>query len=227
MNLLDLEKKQELIVQIVWGDKVIEFYTKVVDYDDEGIFIEPYLHNGMPLELNIDMKSVVVCHLFGDNLNEDKRVSWRNVNLNTVERNRKTTYKITTSVFNKSSNDDERRTHKRIVINKKGTLIIPKDNLQSEVYIHDISDNGISFFVPINFQPTSKYFNVHFSDSVNGNSFNAKAECRIVHTSTQDGTLFYGCEVVDANRDYMIYGCLSRVIKKSEKYKEMQEQKNL
>lgn len=219
MELNELLKQQKIIIQIIWGEKVIEFYTNKVEEESSKIYVKPYLHNGNPLELNIHNRSGVVCNLFADNPYTGKRVSWRNIDLKTVNMYEQTLYEITTSGFNKMAMSDERRTNERIQVHKKALAITggSDDNevLSTEVRVYDISSNGISFYAPVGFQPTSRVIKVQYSDTVRGEIFNIKVSARVVHNEQKVGTVFYGCEIIESNKDFMIYGCLSRVIKNS------------
>lgn len=211
MELKEINKDQELIAQLVWGDKKIEFHTKLIDYSEEGIYIEPYRHNHHPLDLHITIGCGVFCHLFTDDPNTRNRISWRSVELHTVDYLGRKVHHVTTSSFNKLSQNDERRTHERIKIHQMGKVIDSEGN-EFSVRIHDVSDNGISFYAPVGFEPKSPHLVVQFSDSIRGEVFELKVNGKIVHSSTKTGAPFFGCEVAEANREYLLYGCLRRVM---------------
>lgn len=212
MVLQDLDKNRKVIIQIVWGERDIEFPSHVVDSDVEGIYIEPYLHNGNPLKLSIDPSGGIPCHLFGDDTENGTRVSWRNIRLETVERGGQTLYHLSTMAFNRQAKTAERRAHERNVVRKMGNGSDTAGNV-IQVMVHDMSDNGISFFAPASFTPNSKNMTVGFADSLGGELFRVQAECRIVYRTAKSGTIFYGCEVLNGNSDYFLYGCMQRMQK--------------
>lgn len=213
MELKEISKEQQLIAQMVWGDKKIEFYTKVIGYEEEGegVYIEPYRHNHHPLDLNITIGCGVFFHLFTDDPSTRNRISWRSVEVHTVDYLGKKVHLITTSSFNKLSQTDERRTHERIQIHQMGK-VTDVDGNELSVRVHDVSDNGVSFYAPVSFAPRSPHLVVQFADSVRGEAFELKVNAKIVHSTTKTGAALYGCEIADANREYLLYGCLKRVM---------------
>lgn len=212
MLLQDLSKNKTLIMQIIWGEKVIEFPTKLVESDAGGIYVTPYLREGHPLELNLDPSGNVVCHLYGDHVDTGKRLSWRNIKLETVKKGENTFYYLTTMGFNKLGKEAERRAHERSMIRQMGSVTDTAGN-SIQVMVHDMSDNGISFYAPSNFSPASKNLVIEFADSVGTEIFRIRVECRVVYSADKAGTVFYGCELVSANGDYFLYGCMKKAIK--------------
>lgn len=217
VDLQEITSEQQLMIQIVWGDKTIEFPTKLVSHGGLSINVEPYLRQGRPLELNVGIESGIICNMFADDIKTGQRISWRNIDLKSTTYNNALVYAISTNKFNRISKVDERRIHDRIKFNKEGTV---RDKCWTEKYkiiINDISDNGISFYVPNNFERKSNQFVVEFSDQVNGELFQLRVECRYVHTKQKDNLTVYGCEIVNNNREYLLYGCLKRLMMSKEK----------
>lgn len=211
MILQELYKAKNVIVQIVWGEKVVEFYTDVFGRDDNGIYITPYLLEGKPLLLKINAHSGIVCNIFGDSPEDGKRMSWRNVDLNAVDADGKICYYVTTSTFNQIGNNDERRREDRVVITKRGNVWDEKTQKYIEVRVHDISDSGISFYAPMSFELESSFFTLEFCDTVNGNAFNFTLSCKVVRNKPVKGMMFYGCRIQEPTREFLLYGCLCRM----------------
>ena len=84
MKLIDLLENDSIIVQVIWGSQKVEFNTKVLSKDNDSIYVNAYLHNGEPLEVNINHESGVVCNIFADDVINKQRVSWKNVIVNSV-----------------------------------------------------------------------------------------------------------------------------------------------
>ncbi len=213
MKLQNLVSTNNLIIQILWGEKSIEFPTRIVDRDEGGIFVTPYLHGGAPLVLNINMNSGVVCNIFGDNPETGKRISWRNIQLATVNYSGRTLYYLKTSIYNSVAKADERRVEDRIKLTKTASLYDSVSKKNVPIRIHDISDSGIAFYAPTTYQPETNSFVVHFSDVVNDQEFDLTVKCKTVRTKKQTGTIFYGCRISEENNDYLLYGCLMRMVK--------------
>lgn len=225
MLLQDIAKNGQLLIQIVWGEKIIEFLSKQIDSDSKGIYVAPYLHNGKPLSLNIDPSGGMPCHLFGEDLDTGKRVSWRNVRLETTTRKGNLVYKISTMAFNKMAKEAERREHERCLVRQMGEVRDMAGDM-AQVMINDLSDTGISFFAPFIFVPNSKLFTVEFSDTVDGDLFRVAAQCRTVYSTDRSNNVLYGCEIVSANSDYYLYGCMKRLQKMRKRtMKDTQEEK--
>lgn len=223
MKLQDLFGAKNIIIQIVWGERNIEFPTQVMDKDSEGVYVTPYLHEGSPLELTINMNSGVICNIFGDEPENGKRVSWRNVDLSTVSRKGSVLYYLKTSSFNSVAHLDERRVEDRVVILRDATLIDNTAQKSIPIRIHDISDGGISFYSPANNQPQTSSFTVTFSDMVNEQRFNLNIKCKTVRTKKMPGTVFYGCRITEENNNFLLYGCLVRIKKNSGAEKQGEE----
>lgn len=224
MKLIELLTNQGLIVQLIWGEQQIEFSSEVVDKEGTEVFVTPYLHDGSPLELNISASKGVVCNLFTDDPFTQQRISWRNVDIATVERNDEVLYSVTTSAFNINSAQDDRRQHDRVVVQAKAKVFdgLVIDGL--EVLVHDISDIGISFYAPSSFETQSNQLTITFTDTIDDKPFNARVGCTIMRTTPKAGNILVGCKVTDKNKDYQFYGFLKRLkYKNKNRTKEVEE----
>lgn len=214
MKIEELVVGQQIVVQIVWGEREIEFPSEVVDRDINGIFVKTYTYQDKPLELNIDMTSGVICNVFTNNP-DGKRVSWKNVDLTTKEFERGMVYYLNTRGFNNMAQSDDRRTRERISIRKNGRVYDKHKDCYTDVLIHDISDAGISIYAPQSFNPSANQFQVMFEDRIDNREYKINVECAIVRSQQKVGTVFYGCKLVGENKDYLIYGFMKRLMKKN------------
>lgn len=228
MELHELIGAKNIIMQIVWGDKKIEFHTIAHDGNKDGIYVSPYIHNGVPIEINIQTQSGVQCNIFSDDPKTHQRISWKNLMVNTQVRNDSIMYLITSSNFNRLSSIDERRAHERIVIHKQGSIWDELDKRFVQIMVHDISDDGISFYSPSSFIPIGGSQRIVFSDYVRDQLFQMEVECKVVRVVEKMGTIFYGCQLVGQNKDYLMYGCLKKLLLNSElkKQEEAQNEEN-
>ncbi len=213
MILQDLQYAKNIRLQIVWGDQVVEVHTEVIDTDKDGIFTTPYIHNGEPLVLDIDTQHGVICNIFADNPVESGRISWRNIELHTVQKNGETAYYLKTSAFNELANNEDRRDEERIVIMKKATLHNEDFLEHTDIIIHDISNKGLGFYAPKTFVPKTSFMSISFVDRLNDHEFAINVKCKMVRTKNQAGNVLYGCKLLEENKDYLLYGCISRMMK--------------
>lgn len=222
MQFKDLAVNQKIIIQIKWGEKVIEFDSEVLLKDDNGIYVTPYFHQNRPLEINIDMNSGIGCNIFAINPENNERVAWKNVDVKSKEKTLGFSYYLTISAFKTMAVSEERRGSGRIVIHKQGQLFDPGNNGHTDILIHDISDTGISFYAPASHIPGSGNLTVLLQDNIDGREFQIRINCTIARTVKKPGTIFYGCRINGDNREYLIYGFLKRLKIKTDASKDNQ-----
>lgn len=214
MKLTELYVGQRTVVQLVWGEKKIEFFSNVLNTTDKGVYVTAYMHQGAPLELNVDSDSKVECTLFAHSSEHNHRRSWKNVELSTVSYNGTKAYYITTSAFNHYSKHDDRRKHDRVIIHKNGQVYDAVSKQDIAIMVHDISDIGISFYAPPSFNPSANQITVTFEDVVNNRLLKVKVECIPVRTHKVNGQAFWGCRIANENKDFLLYGFLVRLVNK-------------
>lgn len=211
MEIQQLLRNQPVTIQIIWGEEKIEFVSRVVKQSEKGVYVTPYLHNGRPLKLNIQPEKGVMCNIYCEDADTGKRISWKNITLETEESKNGAVYNITTFSFNLLGSEDERRTHERIKIHKMGLVADDINGGMVEVRIHDLSDNGIAFYAPQSFEPETSKMRVMFTDYVKEEQFNIDTVCRIVHSSLKSGNKYYGCEVTEPGQEFLLYGFMKRL----------------
>lgn len=211
MRLVDIFEHTDVVVQMAWEKNKLEFPSKVVMRDENGIYITPYFRENRPVPLHITMRDEVVCSVFADDPITGSRIAWKNLDLETRDVGHRKLYYVNTSGFNSDSFEAERRVHERTLEEKRGFLTI--DNKQLPVVVHDISDNGLSFYISQETTvPLAGHFFIHFNDSVRQEYFELKIKCKVVRSREQDGNLIYGCKVLEPSRDYLLYVYLHRRI---------------
>lgn len=214
MKLVELLQNQDIIIQIVWDDKKIEFDSKVIGKDETSIYVTPYIHNGCELELNIVSDNNVVCNIFTDNPTTEQRVSWKGLSLTTVNQDNKTVYCLKTHSYNAESNLDDRRCHERVEVEVSG-LLLDRESGDTSITIHDISDNGISFYVPGDYKPKSQQLSISFTDIISERIFDIQVACAVSRVKKEEDCILVGCMVLDENNNYKIYELLKRLRKKN------------
>lgn len=211
MKLIDLLENDSIIVQVIWGSQKVEFNTKVLSKDNDSIYVNAYLHNGEPLEVNINHESGVVCNIFADDVINKQRVSWKNVIVNSVRQADNVIYKMKTDGYNNMSKNDDRRLHRRTIIHKPGFLFDAQKETYTDIIIHDISDDGISFYVSSKYTLSNPQQTVIFTDAFDHKEYKIKVNCVICRTINKAGNVFHGCKIVGENKDYLIYSFMRRL----------------
>lgn len=216
MKLVELLQNQEIIIQLVWREQKIELYSKVIEKDDSSIYVTPYIHNGSELELNIVSDNSVACNIFADDPTTEQRISWKGLSLTTVNRNNKTVYCLKSRSYNAESNLEDRRLHERVEIGVAGQLL-DGESEEVNITIHDISDNGISFYVQGDYEPKSQQLSISFTDTIDERIFDIQAVCTVSRIKKEEGRMLVGCRVSGENDNYRIYELLKRLRKKNHK----------
>jgi len=214
MNLSELVVGQQVIVQVIWGERKIEFYSYVVAPTPTGVFITPYLHNNSPLELKIDTSGKVQCNVYACSPTDGHRISWKNVELNTTKRQGGVVYAISASRYNYVAAQAERRKHERIFVNKPGKVFIPGVG-SFDIKVKDLSDIGIAIVSRNELELVTDKITVLFNDSVGDKAFNMSVECRMVRVQKLEDGVLWGCIISGENRDFLLYCFLLRMMSKS------------
>lgn len=215
MKLEDLLLSQKIVIQITWGEQKIEFSSNVVEKDSEGAYVTPYRHNDSELQLNITEGTGVICNVFTDDIKTGQRISWRNVEITTVDRNGRVLYRIKTRGFNNVASLDDRRYNERTVVQVSGRAIDVNNNEDIGITVYDVSGVGISFHAPKTYAPKSQQLVVKFTDSIDDKTFNVQVECIVSRTSVEEGHIVVGCRLAGENRDYQLYRLLKHLKNKN------------
>ncbi len=215
MKLTELLGKQKIIVQLVWGENKLEFSSDVIEKDDEAIYVTPCMNEGRELEINVTRDKAVICNIFTDDSANQQRISWRNVELLTVERSGRMLYRIKTHVYNNISNIEDRRGAERTIVSDNGEISDGRDNLR--IIVHDISDSGIAIYVPKSFIPKSQQLKITFSDKVENETYDIEAVFSIARTEYLNDCALIGCRLMgEGNMKYRTYNYMKRICKKHE-----------
>lgn len=215
MKLTELLTNQKIRVQLIWGEQKIEFSSDVIDKDDGAVYVTPYLHGNSVLELNIKRDKGVICNLFADHPVTKRRISWKNVELTTVNMDNRTLYCLKTYGFNIIAIPDDRRLHERIPMQVDAIIQDGKNGDEEGVTIRDISDIGLSFYARKGYEPKAQQIIVYFSDMIDHRVYDIQVECAISRISTEENNNIIGCRIIGENKNYQIYGLMKRLKAKS------------
>lgn len=216
MRLTELLLKQKIIVQLMWGEQKIEFFSEVLEKDDSSVYITPYIHSNNVLQLNITVDKGVICNIYTDEPGTNKRISWKAIELTTVDRNNKTVYCLKTRGYNNFANPDDRRLHARVLVDVNAIAHDEQSGAEENIIIRDISDTGISFYAPESFIPKSQQLEISFSDKIDDRIFDVKIDCSISRINKDNDKNIIGCRVLGENKNYLIYQLIKRLKSKNQ-----------
>ena len=105
-------------------------------------------------------------------------------------------------------------------------IVFDGEDEDISITIHDISDNGISFYVPGNYEPKSQQLSISFTDTIDERIFDIQAICAISRVNKEKERTLVGCKVLGENSNYRIYELLKRLRKKNHIITQKEEEVN-
>ena len=161
----------------------------------------------------------IVINVYVNN-HHGRRYFWPDVSLKVTKRGNETYYLIQTSTYKETAREDERRSKDRILIEQSCNLSIYGEDGYYTGVVHDVSQVGISFYCDSEIEIGGRLVVVEFSDSVGDHDFTLQLKVRKVRIDDTAEKKLYGCRIVEAGRDTMVY----LYFKKLYKLKELKEQ---
>ena len=215
MKLNELVLNQRITIQLMVGDKKIEFFSNVMDKDEESVYMTPYILNGNALELNVVNDPHVTCNIFADEPSTNQRISWRAVELTTLHRNDQMMYQLKTHRFNRIAVPDDRRAYDRVPVQLNGVVYGSQLGDGENIIIHDISESGISFLAPTTFALHSQQVTIDFADTIGKREFSLRVDCTIARMCAQEDSILVGCKIINENKDYLLYEFMKHIASKT------------
>ncbi|MCR5800693.1 MAG: PilZ domain-containing protein [Lachnospiraceae bacterium] len=219
---------KNLQIQILWDDQKIEFLTEYIGTRDNEVLLKPYIHNGHPLDLNVDGRGDAICHIFGDDPETGIRKAWRNIALRTIDLDGQKYYSVATVLYYSKPVTSDRRNNVRMRVHTMGELI-EQDRDNVGVMFNDVSNHGVSFYAPASYSSTSNFIHISFEDVVNDESYYVTADAKVAYTKKKPGMTYYGCEIPEPGRDFLLYVFMKKLYNnrpKQESSPESQEHEN-
>lgn len=210
MILQDLTIGQEVTLEIRWGESVHELKTEVVGSNDSGLLIKPFIYNGVIINLPAHKAKDIIFNIYAIDPVTSTRMSWKNAIVQPVVYKDRTYYACRVNDFSRNATSSERRDHMRMALDLQGT-ITGQGLGNVPITIKDMSDNGISFLMDSGYAVPSGNLTIRFNDIVRGNPFSIKVKCRIVRDQANSVDCLYGCKIIEAPNDVLIYVCLKRM----------------
>lgn len=196
-------------MEINWGNNLFTVPTKVVVVLKEAILVNPFVSQGIVLDLD---KFHDMCYNISSKDKKDGHViTWKNVLIQKTKYKNITLYQIESPKYAQLAQHNERRGNVRLVVDKVGSVYTKDRQNKITAVIHDISSNGISFYVPEGFETDGKSILVEFDDMINDRMFHLRAECNFVREVKRNEHLLVGCSVKNVERNILEYVCLKRM----------------
>ncbi|MCM1044659.1 MAG: PilZ domain-containing protein [Candidatus Gastranaerophilales bacterium] len=209
MLLQDLRVSDEIVLEINWGNNLYKVPTKVVVVLKEAILVNPFVSQGVVLDLD---KFHDMCYNI---VSKDKKdghvITWKNVLIQKTKYKNITLYQIESPKYAQLAQHNERRENGRTVVDKVGSISVGDRTDKKKAVIHDISSNGISFYVSEGFETNGRNILVEFDDMINDRMFHLRLECSFVREVKQNEHSLVGCSVKNAERNILEYVCLKRM----------------
>ena len=219
MLLQDLEKGEKLVLQANWGGLEYDLDSAVEEIESGGVYVKAYEYGGHVVDFGTGAFKGIVINVYVNN-HHGRRYFWPDVSLKVTKRGNETYYLIQTSTYKETAREDERRSKDRILIEQSCNLSIYGEDGYYTGVVHDVSQVGISFYCDSEIEIDGRLVVVEFSDSVGDHDFTLQLKVRKVRIDDTAEKKLYGCRIVDAGRDTMIY----LYFKKLYKLKELKEQ---
>ena len=205
----DIRSGQEVTLEIIWGEGDYEMPSRVLGNIDGKLLLKPYVYNGVVVEMmsedNEDMTINLHC------IDEDgNRKVFNAVNISSETYRDDIIYEVSAGACNSVAQSSERRCYKRTELNYPGKLITEKGEALKDVIIKDISDAGISFMISSDYQIDQKKVVLKWDDKIRGKDFNIKVHGFISRVKTEGSDTIYGCEIMEPDRDLLMYILLKR-----------------
>ncbi|MCM1156796.1 MAG: PilZ domain-containing protein [Roseburia sp.] len=211
MELTDLEEGDKVVLEIQWSERPYQINTTVMGTSDSAVYIKPFMYRGTVLDLASARFRNMIFNLYGVDKRENTRLVWRNVLIETKTYKDESCYSVHTSNSRKFPTLSERRQNKRMLLDKQGSIIFGEEEKQVTVMLHDVSDNGISFFVQSGMELPEKMIKIEFEDAVRGHGFHILVDGRLVRRVPKGEEELVGCRITQTNHDFLAYICLKRI----------------
>lgn len=213
MELTDLAEGDNIVLEIQWSERPYQIDTTVVGKSDSAIFVKPFMYKGIVLDLTSDRFRNMVFNLYGVDKRESTRLVWRNVQIETKTYKDEDCYSVRPSNSRKLPILSERRQNKRMKLDTEGSITFEEGEEEKQllVKLHDVSDNGISFFIQSGVKLPDKMIKIDFEDAVRGHGFHLLVDGRMVRRVPDGERELIGCKITQTNHDFLAYICLKRI----------------
>lgn len=196
-------------MEINWGNNLYKVPTKVVVVLKDAILVNPVVCQGIVLDLD---KFRDMCYNI---ISKDKKdghvITWKNVLIQKTKYKNITLYQIESPKYAQLAQHNERRENGRTLVDKVGSVYVGSRENRKTAVIHDISSNGISFYVAGGFESDGKTISVEFDDMINDRMFHLRLDCTFVREVEQNDHFLVGCSVKNVERNILEYVCLKRM----------------
>ncbi len=211
MVLQDLQVSDELNLEIHWGEISYSVPTKVVVVLKEAILVNPFVSQGIVLDLDSDKFKDMRYNIVSKDKKDGHAITWKNVVIQKTKYRNITLYQVESPKYAQQAQHSERRENNRMLVDKVGSVCAGDRSVKHKAVIHDISSGGVSFYVAAGFETDGRSILVEFDDVVRERNYHLHIECVFVREVKQNEHLLIGCSFKSAERNLLEYVCLKRM----------------
>lgn len=211
MVLQDLRESDELALEIIWGANTYNVPTKVVVVLKEAILVNPFVSQGIVLELDSEKFRDMHYNIVSKDKKDGHIITWKNVSIQKTKYKNITLYHIESPKYAQQAQHNERRENGRMLVDKIGTVSVGDRTVKQKAIIHDISSGGVSFYVSEGFETDGRSILVEFDDELRGRKYHLRIESLFVREVKRGEHVLIGCSFKGADRSVLEYVCLKRM----------------
>lgn len=206
MLLNDLKPEQEVFLEVNIGTSVYELKTKVTGHDGIGLMVAPYFYKGNVVDVSTFKKRGGFYNLYYIDEKNSRRV-FRNIGVELKGHYGQLYYCVTVRKFASLDTDGERRSDNRISLEKECEVTFNNGETdETKTFsMQNISDGGLAFTTPLEYDIKHTSVTVAFKDSAMGQEFALKLRCTIVREVDMADKRLYGCRIDGADKAFLAY----------------------
>ncbi|MDD2970616.1 MAG: PilZ domain-containing protein [Lachnospiraceae bacterium] len=186
----------------------------MVGTETNGIYIPTLSIGGNTIDFSAKEFSGIVFNLYCTDKRYGNRYCWRSVSLSVRKWQGTDYYLVTSAGFGKIGTESDRRVDDRILLNLSGE--ITRRDAEEAVYgtILNISNTGMAFHAIDSAINIGTQVKIQFQDEVGEHKFKLAIDTKCIRKQPMDDGFFYGCGVVDVNKEWLTYVFLKKLWQK-------------
>lgn len=218
MYISDLQEGTPVTLEIVKGERPISIGTSVigVTYDlqhEPHVLLKPFVYQGNVIDLGGKSFEKDTFNLYANDT-DGSRICWAEAKVETKKHRDELCYSVWVLKHRRMAVQSERRDHERYTLKISGTATEKVTNIQHNVVVNDISDNGISFICEEELKVLNAPLIVSFSEVVKDKTYNLLLDCKCVRIKQREDGFLYGCSVTSVTNQMLAYVYLKKIIAK-------------
>lgn len=222
MLLSEIKAGTNITLEVIAGSKRFDIPLRVERVDQFAILTNTFRYGGNVVDLSNKSMGHLLFNVYASDAKNQGRFVWKGVKLECTTVRGIPYYSLKAKNVLQHGLPDNRRGENRLLLQIPGEAFSETTGKTVFVKLHDISNQGISFYGPKGFADVNDVIDIRFMEQVADHSFDIRVEAQCVRTRNEDSTTeLYGCKLRAPNREILTYICLKQLI---EKRKDKEEQ---